>query len=74
MDTRDLEEEERIRRRRAMIARRKKEKRKRERRLKIIRTALFFGVPAILIIALVVVRFPQREGEEAGKRRAERNC
>ncbi len=56
MDTRDLEEEERIRRRRAMIARRKKEKRKRERRLKIIRTtALFFGVPALLLIGVIIL-------------------
>ena len=55
MDTHNLEEEERIRRRRAMIARRKKEKRKRERRLKIIRTALFFGVPALLLIGVIIL-------------------
>ncbi len=54
MDYRDLDEEERIRRRRAAIARRKKEKRKRERRRKQIRAALFFGVPVILVIALIV--------------------
>ena len=55
MDTHNLEEEERIRRRRVMIARRKKEKRKRERRLKIIRTALFFGVPALLLIGVIIL-------------------
>ena len=38
-----------------MIARRKKEKRKRERRLKIIRTALFFGVPALLLIGVIIL-------------------
>ena len=51
----DFEAEERRRQRRARIERRKIERRKRERRKRIIIRALFFGVPAILIIALVVV-------------------
>ncbi len=55
MDSHDLEEEERIRRRRAMIARRKKEKRKRERRLKRIRAALFFGVPVLVLIGVIIL-------------------
>lgn len=55
MDNRNLTEEERLRRRRAMIARRKKEKRKRERIRKRIRAALFFGVPAVLILAGIII-------------------
>ena len=55
MDNRDLDEEERIRRRRAMLARRRKEKRKRERIQRRIRAALFFGVPALVLIGIIIL-------------------
>ena len=55
MEELDRSEEERIRHRRARIAQMKAEKKRRERIQRRIRAALFLGVPAILIIAVVVV-------------------
>ena len=67
----DPEAEERRRQRRARIEQRKRERRKRERTRRIIIRALFFGVPAVLIIALVIVLSTVISSKVKAKREAE---